>query len=194
MAMTATLRRVSAAELHRLRASPAELGALLGEGGEGLPVEEVKPRGLLGLLWRFVPITISQVSGSAPASRALAEPNAHQLDLDKAWHGLHFLFTGTAWEGTEPANFLLSGGIDLGDDESWGPVRGLEPEVVRRIAAFLAARYLVRGWVERKLAGRPRFAAIERAVAEEGWKTVALLRPNPPPAPPDLTRLSVLRI
>lgn len=35
--------------------------------------------------------------------------------LDKAWHGLHFLFTGTAWEGDPPLNFLVSGGREIGD-------------------------------------------------------------------------------
>jgi uncharacterized membrane protein YdjX (TVP38/TMEM64 family) len=43
--------------------------------------------------------------------------------------------------------------------------------------AFLVARYLARGAVERKLAAYPRFAAIDRAVAREGRKIVFLLRP-----------------
>jgi hypothetical protein len=27
-----------------------------------------------------------------------------QIDLGKSWHALHFLFTGTAWEGVLPAS------------------------------------------------------------------------------------------
>lgn len=46
-------------------------------------------------------------------------------------------------------------------------------------AAFLIARYVARGWVERKIAGNPRFAAIDRAVGKEGFKIVALLRLSP---------------
>src|SRR5262245_51294196 len=46
-------------------------------------------------------------------------------------------------------------------------------------AAFLVARYLARGWVERKIAGNPRFAAIDRAVGKEGLKIVVLLRLSP---------------
>jgi len=46
-------------------------------------------------------------------------------------------------------------------------------------AAFLVARYVARGAVERKLAGRPRFAAIDRAVGREGRKIVVLLRLSP---------------
>jgi uncharacterized membrane protein YdjX (TVP38/TMEM64 family) len=45
--------------------------------------------------------------------------------------------------------------------------------------SFLASRYLFRGRVRAWLAGRPRLLAIDRAVAEEGWKVVALLRLSP---------------
>ncbi|MCI0586714.1 MAG: TVP38/TMEM64 family protein [Planctomycetes bacterium] len=46
-------------------------------------------------------------------------------------------------------------------------------------AAFLVSRYLARRAIERKLAGNPRFAAIDRAVAKEGRKIVLLLRLSP---------------
>jgi uncharacterized membrane protein YdjX (TVP38/TMEM64 family) len=45
--------------------------------------------------------------------------------------------------------------------------------------AFLIARYVARGAIERKIAGNPRFAAIDRAVGREGFKIVALLRLSP---------------
>jgi uncharacterized membrane protein YdjX (TVP38/TMEM64 family) len=45
--------------------------------------------------------------------------------------------------------------------------------------SFLAARYLLRERVRAVLVGRPRLLAIDRAVAEEGWKIVALLRLSP---------------
>jgi len=44
--------------------------------------------------------------------------------------------------------------------------------------AFLVARYVARGAVERRLAGN-RFAAIDRAIAAEGRKVVFLLRLSP---------------
>ena len=43
-------------------------------------------------------------------------------------------------------------------------------------AAFLVGRYLARDWVTRKIGKRPAFAAIDQAVAEEGWKIVLLTR------------------
>jgi uncharacterized membrane protein YdjX (TVP38/TMEM64 family) len=45
--------------------------------------------------------------------------------------------------------------------------------------AFLVSRYFARGAVERRIAGNPRFAAIDRAVAAEGRKIVFLLRLSP---------------
>jgi len=45
--------------------------------------------------------------------------------------------------------------------------------------AFLVARYLARGLVERRLAGNARFAAIDRAIGAEGRKIVFLLRLSP---------------
>ncbi len=44
---------------------------------------------------------------------------------------------------------------------------------------FLIGRYLARPAVERKFRQYPRFAAIDRAVGEGGWKIVALLRLSP---------------
>jgi uncharacterized membrane protein YdjX (TVP38/TMEM64 family) len=46
-------------------------------------------------------------------------------------------------------------------------------------AAFLAGRYLARGWVERKVAASPRFRAIDSAVGIQGWKIVLLARLSP---------------
>lgn len=47
------------------------------------------------------------------------------------------------------------------------------------IAAFLIARHLARGAVERRMARSPRFAAIDRAIAGEGRRIVLLLRLTP---------------
>jgi uncharacterized membrane protein YdjX (TVP38/TMEM64 family) len=46
-------------------------------------------------------------------------------------------------------------------------------------AAFLVGRYVARAWVERRIAGNPRFRAIDQAVGREGWKIVGLARLSP---------------
>ena len=45
--------------------------------------------------------------------------------------------------------------------------------------AFLVGRYLARGWVAGKTSGNEKFAAIDNAVAREGWKIVLLTRLSP---------------
>ncbi len=65
----------------------------------------------------------------------------------------------------------------------FGLVRGtiytLAGATLGATAAFLVARYLARAPIEKKIAGNPRFQAIDRAVSGEGWKIVALLRLSP---------------
>lgn len=58
--------------------------------------------------------------------------------LDKAWHGIHYLLTGTAWEGEEPLNFLVSGGREVGDiDVGYGPARALTSKQVQSLNTAL---------------------------------------------------------
>ncbi len=47
------------------------------------------------------------------------------------------------------------------------------------IAAFLVGRYLARGWIDKKIEGNQKFAAIDKAVAHEGFKIVLLTRLSP---------------
>ncbi len=42
--------------------------------------------------------------------------------------------------------------------------------------AFLVGRYLLRGWIVRKLGKNEKFQALDEAVAREGWKIVLLVR------------------
>jgi hypothetical protein len=53
------------------------------------------------------------------------------LRIEKAWHGIHFLLTGTAWEGEPPLDFIVRGGVEIGDvDVGYGPARGFTSEQV----------------------------------------------------------------
>ena len=60
------------------------------------------------------------------------------VDVDKAWHCLHFLLTGTAWEGTAPLDFIAAGGTSIGDEDvGYGPARGFTSQELRAIADAL---------------------------------------------------------
>ncbi len=134
MSLTCSLHRASEAEIERLLAEPADVAAFLNPD-DGPPVREVRPKGVLGWLLRLTPIKIEEVVPDSDRSVAArpSDPN-RSIDIDQGWHGLHFLFTGTADEGDEPACYFMRGGEDLDDD---GHARALRPDQVRRFAAYL---------------------------------------------------------
>ena len=141
MGTTCTLRRASQADITRLLASPDDVAEFLYGDDQGAPpVEVVRLPGLAGFLMRFFPITITQTVQTPPhRPQDAPDPPQHRedyTDLDKAWHGLHFLFTGTAWEGPEPACYLVKGGEDIGDEDA-GAARALDPPRVQHFARFL---------------------------------------------------------
>ena len=54
-----------------------------------------------------------------------------EIDLDKAWHGIHFLMTESAWEGNEPLCYLVKGGEEIGDEDvGYCPARALRPNQI----------------------------------------------------------------
>jgi uncharacterized membrane protein YdjX (TVP38/TMEM64 family) len=111
-----------------------------------------------------------------------------RIGLDRAWPWIDGLgawgpvaFCGVyvaATVGMLPASILT-----LAAGAKWGPWEGLGYVIAAsNLAANLAfglGRFVARSWVTRLVADRPRFAAIDEAVAAEGWKIVALLRLSP---------------
>jgi Domain of unknown function (DUF1877) len=81
------------------------------------------------------PTTLPQV-----VDRAYNEPSAGFVDMDKAWHCLHYLLTGEVEGGQPPLDFILHGGRPVGS-EDWGrgPARVLFAREVAPIADALAA-------------------------------------------------------
>jgi hypothetical protein len=145
MSMVCGLHRASDDDIDRLIENPEGLKDFIeGDDPYAPEVEIVRPKGLLGLLLRLTPITIEQVKPRDDISPdemiARMQANDREMDIDKAWHGLHYLFTGTAWEGEEPGCFLVRGGEEVGDEEyGYGEVRAFRSDKTREIAAFLAS-------------------------------------------------------
>ena len=61
----------------------------------------------------------------------------------------------------------------------WGSIYVSIAATLGATAAFLVGRYLARDAITRKIEGNARFAAIDKAVANEGWKIVGLTRLSP---------------
>ena len=56
------------------------------------------------------------------------------IDLDQAWHGIHFTLTGSPDAGCYPLDFLVGGGIEVGTASGdFGPPRAFSPDEVREI-------------------------------------------------------------
>ena len=60
-----------------------------------------------------------------------------------------------------------------------GTAVALSGATIGAALAFLVARYLVRDSIQNLAGSNPRFQAIDRAIGENGWKIVGLLRLNP---------------
>jgi len=137
MGMTCTLYRVAASEIDHLRASPKAVEEMFFPPGSTPPVVEVREKGITGWLLRLFGVTVTQVDPNwdPPEETVL---NDRVLDLEGAWHGLQYIFTGTAWEGAPPGCFLISGGDEIGDDDD-SPPRLLDPDRVRQFSDFLAS-------------------------------------------------------
>ena len=79
------------------------------------------------------------IAEGAPALE-MAGTEGISTDLDQAWHGIHYLLTGTAWDGDLPRGFLVSGGTPAGHvDAGYGPARVLTARETRAVHEALGA-------------------------------------------------------
>jgi hypothetical protein len=139
MSMILNLRQVSNEKLDELLVEPEQITFFL-FGPEPSPGP--------GLLARL----FGRGRCDKPAATRPWEPPPEDecMDLDKAWHGIHYLLNFSDWEGKEPFCYLVIGGRAVGDvDVGYGPARALRSGQVQRFrdaiasvgAAGLAARY-----------------------------------------------------
>jgi len=64
---------------------------------------------------------------------------ADDIDIDQTWHGLHFLLTGSAFEGSGPLALVVLGGTALESELSSGPVLYVSVAQVAQVADALEA-------------------------------------------------------
>lgn len=62
------------------------------------------------------------------------EEHENCMDVDKAWHGIHFLLSGDPWGGNLPLANVVLGGTEIGDDVGYGPARYITADDVRTVA------------------------------------------------------------
>lgn len=141
MSMILGLTTVTDATIARLLADPPLVWRILSPDDHEEMEAEARPpaRSWLARIFGAGPSSPAPTRG--PDALPLAPNEGRQIDLDKAWHGIHFLLTGRADGGDKPANFLLHGGREVGDvDVGYGPARALTSADTRAAHAMLAAR------------------------------------------------------
>jgi hypothetical protein len=136
MGITCVLRSVTEADLARLLDGELDLASFL--FGEPEPHRTGGLRAFLSWLRGASSDPKPEIAPPPPAARD------DELDIDKAWHGLHVLFTGQAEGGDPPAAFLIVGGEEMSEPEDHeigleDPARAFTAGEVRAIATFLAA-------------------------------------------------------
>lgn len=68
----------------------------------------------------------------------LDEEPAGQVDVEKAWHAIHFLLNGAAEPREGDVAPVIFGGEPIGEAMDFGPARVFYPEQVKQLAAVLA--------------------------------------------------------
>jgi hypothetical protein len=134
MGMVLCYIRVSPANAELLLQCPALIHSFLSREDAALPAAK---RGFLSKL--FGGKTEQEKPDPLPSFEPREEDD--EGDTDKAWQGMHYLFTGTAEGGSFPEGFILHGGTPVGDEDvGYEPARLFQPEEVQRIDAVLQAQ------------------------------------------------------
>ena len=134
MGMYVALFTLSDENIEKLRADPALVWKVVSpETPEAYEIaRKGPPSGILSRIFGRKKAPVVQVTDFT-----LADDEVAQVDLDKAWHALHYLLTGTAWEGEEPFNFIVSGGVEVGEDIGYGLARALTSQQVQSLNTVL---------------------------------------------------------
>lgn len=150
---------------------------------KGPPVREDKPAAKTAFTWKWLVYPAIAV-GLIVVARELHLQDRLRLGLDwiaqlGPWGAL--LFIGLYVVAT--VLFIPGSALTLGAGAIfgvvWGSVYVSIGATLGATAAFLIGRHAAREAVARRLASHDRFAALDRAVAVEGWKIVGLTRLSP---------------
>jgi uncharacterized membrane protein YdjX (TVP38/TMEM64 family) len=74
---------------------------------------------------------------------------------------------------------ILTAGAGFAYGPAWGTLLVSPVSVLAATLAFVLGRSVARSWVQRRMEQHPRFAAIDAAIGESGFRIVLLLRLSP---------------
>jgi hypothetical protein len=83
--------------------------------------------------------TVKKHRKRSPAPRAVSDSEPGELlDLEKAWHGVHFLLAGDAQKTSPGAGQAVLGGAAVGPELGYGKARLMEPKEVATVSTALS--------------------------------------------------------
>ena len=96
---------------------------------------------MIGNFLQVTPAQLHALIDDPSAVMALIYPEGEEgtksIDIDKAWHGIHFMLTGDIWGGVAPLCNVVLGGTEIGEDVGYGPAHYIGVDEVRAVAAAL---------------------------------------------------------
>lgn len=143
MSMVVSLSSLRDATIERLLADPPLVWQVIAPDDPDAydrARREADDRAKPGLFSRLFGARTQANAPSTPAPALVLMHGEGDLgDLDKSWHGIHYLLTGKADESGTPLEFLVAGGVSVGDEDvGYGPPRVFTSAETRVIAAALA--------------------------------------------------------
>ncbi|WP_455203830.1 YfbM family protein [Kaarinaea lacus] len=138
MSMCYNLLTISDNNIHEVLHNPPLIWRILAPDSQDLYFNALNDINQMSIFKRWFHKNDSAVPTEAP-TLVFLEGEGIDADLDKSWHGIHYLLTKSAWSGDWPLNFLLCEGKEVGDiDTGYGPARTFKSSEVKEIASALA--------------------------------------------------------
>jgi hypothetical protein len=151
MGMIGHLRRLTAAEQAEIERNPAATRTLTGKASA-----KKKMPAIMAALpeAQRVGLELATRGGDREAARQkilevlanagvsmpmMGKQRDGSLRLEKSWHVLHCVLSGSAGPGKSPLSQALLGGREVGNDVGYGPARVPAPLAVQEIATALAS-------------------------------------------------------
>lgn len=101
--------------------------------------------GMVGCSAAVSPTVLSGLQGDPDSIEEYLYPDdgdsepPNSIEIDKAWHGIHYLLVCTSEGGPEPLGLAVVGGEEFGPEVGYGPARFLTPMQVRDVSKALSA-------------------------------------------------------
>lgn len=95
-----------------------------GSGGMAMPTRILGP-------------VLDAMKGGAAKSPSTAKKIRYGIEIEKSWHGLHFILNGDPWKGTGALSHVVLGGTEVGEDAGYGRPRYVNPFQVVQVSTAL---------------------------------------------------------